>query len=104
MSFYEVVCVRCGRKQDQIHPIRDEHFPCPDCGAKMQVDMSGWTHGPGGVVKDSGWESENGGRGRYIGQMADRQPWGKNDPNAYCRSRCDLKEKAKRRGSSVSEA
>lgn len=41
-----------------------------------------------------GWEQENGGRGRYISQIALKQ----GDRGAYCRSRGEALEKAKRRG------
>jgi hypothetical protein len=43
--------------------------------------------------KDSGWESENGGRGRYIGQLG--KP---NDPKCYHRSVASAKEEARRQG------
>jgi hypothetical protein len=50
---------------------------------------------------DMGWEGENGGRGRYISQLQ-REP-GKEgcDPEAFCRSRNEIEEKAKRRGMKV---
>jgi len=44
--------------------------------------------------KDSGWEYESGGKGRYISQLASKP----GDPNAYCRSREEIREKAKRAG------
>lgn len=40
------------------------------------------------------WSSENNGRGRYIGQLADKV----DDPKAYCKSVDHAMEKAKRRG------
>lgn len=43
--------------------------------------------------RDSGWEAENGGRGRYIGQL------GKiTDPKCYHRSVTSAKEEARRQG------
>ena len=40
------------------------------------------------------WQNENGGKGRYISQMADKP----NDPKAYFRSRSDVEEACRRRG------
>lgn len=45
-------------------------------------------------MPDAGWENENGGRGRYISQIAEKL----DDRGAYCRSRTEALEKAKRRG------
>lgn len=47
-----------------------------------------------GVAMDCDWSGENGGRGRYIGQMADKV----NDPKAYFRSRREVEDTASRRG------
>lgn len=51
-------------------------------------------------MPDMGWEQENDGRGRYITQLAD----GIGDQKAYCRSRTEAMEKAKRAGWTVRDA
>lgn len=52
---------------------------------------------------DMGWESENGGRGRYISQLQSSPGPEGSDRNAYCRSRSEIVEKAKAKGMSVIE-
>jgi len=49
---------------------------------------------------DDNWSHENNGKGRYISQLAKRP----DDPNAYCRSKAEVKETALRRGFSVEAA
>lgn len=46
------------------------------------------------LAPDFFWHRENNGKGRHIGQL-DEKP---NDPDAYCTSRRELIEKAKRKG------
>lgn len=53
---------------------------------------------------DSGWELENGGRGRYISQLQ-REPGPEgSDADAFCRSQSEIIEKAKRRGLTATRA
>jgi hypothetical protein len=55
-----------------------------------------FSHGsmPSVIMRDTSWGSENGGRGRYISQMADKP----NDPKAYYKSQSEVAESCKRRG------
>ena len=48
---------------------------------------------PSGKVAED-WAAENGGKGRYIGQMADKV----NDPNAYFTDKQSLTDAAHKRG------
>jgi putative FmdB family regulatory protein len=99
MPTYQVRCIKCEAEYEQFHRMKEQPDPCKHCGGRV-VNVPVLVSV---IVKDSGWESENGGRGRYIGQMAERQPFGACDPNAYVKSRTDLKEKAKRKGATTSE-
>ena len=53
---------------------------------------------------DSGWEGENGGRGRYISQLQREPGPDGSDPTAFCRSQSEILEKAKRRGLTATRA
>lgn len=102
MPAYDYACA-CGNLAELFHPMAhcDREHPCPCCGRAMSRAVVPVAVKP---PPDSGWEGENDGRGRYIAQLADHQPFGKNDPKAYCRSQSDAIEKGKRKGFTVSRA
>lgn len=93
MPAYDYDCSACGT----FEVIKGMNDPppkkCPRCGSKEIARI----FAPGRIAflppKDSGWEHEGQGRGRYIGQLG-----AVDDPNAYCRSRSEIPEKAKRLG------
>lgn len=69
-------------------------YKCPHCGSGnwgLTPQTGPRIIGP----KDSGWQLENGGRGRYIGGLGKRT-----DDRAYCRSLNEATEKAKKLGKS----
>ena len=99
MPWYIVRCLKCEHQQEVYHRMKDDPEPCSKCGGRV-------VHVPQpvrGIVKDSGWEGENGGRGRYCGQLAERMPLGACDPAAYVKSRTELKAKAHRKGFTTTE-
>jgi predicted RNA-binding Zn-ribbon protein involved in translation (DUF1610 family) len=67
---------------------------CPSCGKAKWRQKPQDQHVRAASV-DSGWEGENQGRGRYIGQL-EQAPSAKKSSFAYCRSMGELREKAKR--------
>jgi hypothetical protein len=71
---------------------------CPDCDARDTMKVI--TTVPFMRVRDSGWEYLSNGRGMYVSQLATSL----DDPNAYCRSRQEAKEKARKRGLRVEDA
>ena len=89
---YDYLCSNCG-DMELHHSI---HLPalkkCPECKAKgfRRVILQA----PLMKMPDAHWEDESGGRGRYIAQLAEKI----GDPNAYCRSRNEIREKAKKAG------
>lgn len=93
---YGYACPKCG-EFDAWHTMKEKLTKCPTC--KRKVDRVFSTGVAFMAAKDSGWESENGGRGRFIAQIANDV----NDPGAYCRSRAEIVEKGKQRGFTVFE-
>lgn len=91
MPTYEYDCRKCG----EFEAFRSMSDPCltkcPHCGGRVQKVI---LTAPGLSMPDMHWEDENDGRGRYITQLASK----KQDPNAYCRSREEIREKAKKAG------
>ncbi len=93
MGCYDYDCAKCGTFE-VIKGMRDPApKKCPTCGGAAINRI--FTPGRIAFIPpvDSGWENENGGRGRYIGQLG-----AADDPSAYCRSRSDIPERAKRAG------
>jgi hypothetical protein len=73
---------------------------CPACGkSNWKLRVVDRPRSAQALVKDSGWESENGGRGRLCNQLGNKK-----QARAYCRSRQDFREKAARRGLKVEDA
>lgn len=82
MPTYEFACDACETLHDLMLFISERDTPqaCPKCGAVMgrQVTV------PNGVIAgEQTHTEENGGKGRYYGQLARRMPFGRPDPNAY---------------------
>lgn len=91
-------CLKCNAKQ--VVPERQDKMsacPCEKCG-----EIGQWSDGPKEQtlrmthVPDAGWESENRGLGHYCPQL--ETDTRKRSKDAFCRSRGELIEKAKRRG------
>lgn len=97
MPRYDYQCNGCKNEFEMVHGMHAEPAPCPHCGSKnikKIVKVAPAIKPP----VDSGWENENGGRGRYISQLQDKPGPEGSDPDAYCRSQGEIIEKAKRRG------
>ena len=92
MPRYDYECAECG-VFEVIKGMRDPAPKrCPKCKGKevsRVFDCSTAFIPP----VDSGWENENGGRGRYIDQLGDP-----GDPGCYARSRHQIPDLAKRKG------
>lgn len=105
MPTYDYECEACHVVSEIIHGMREKLDPresCPACGGHRLVKQVTCCRVK---VPDSGWEYENGGRGRFIGQLAKHSPCGngydEKDPNAYCRSQREAITKAKDQGKKV---
>lgn len=102
MPTYDYECPACGHACEVIHPISecDKKHPCPACQVGMQRVISGSV-----AVKppvDTGWEYENGGRGRECTQFVDnRYKPGDKRATRYFRSQNEMVEAAKRAGYTV---
>lgn len=99
MPTYEHECSEHGLFND-VRPMAEsgKSAPCPKCGAEC---AKVYFTSPALMQVDGGmWHDENNGRGRYIGQLADKP----GDKRAYCHSRSEAMEKAKRRGFEATRA
>jgi len=97
MPLYDYVCKKCGQFE-AYHGMRESLEKCPTCGGRKLerlISLSVNFIPPA----DMFWENENGGKGRFCGQLG-----AKKDANAYCRSRHELIEKAARRGQTFEKA
>lgn len=95
MPIYDYACQRCDAKWEEIHTMAacDEQHPCPMCRSIQTgriITQAVAIKGP----PDSGWEYENGGRGRRISQLA-KDP---NDMSCCFRSQRDAIDAAKAQG------
>lgn len=75
-------CPKCGRDEDIFLHISERDTPqeCPACKNRMERQITvpeAVHHG------EQTHTEENGGKGRYYGQLARRMPFGRPDPNAY---------------------
>lgn len=101
MPTYDAVCNDCDGEFEYVHAMKDSgRVPrCPDCKSrnteKIIVDV------PMMKVRDSGWEHENGGKGRRFSQLAKHAKDESQD--CHFRSVSEAKEAAKRRGFIVSD-
>ena len=80
MPTYEFYCQHCDTIQDVVLSIGDRDKPqrCA-CLTKMVRQVTT----PAFKFHDTTFSSENKGKGRYFGQLAEKQPLGRNDPKAY---------------------
>lgn len=94
MPAYDAICPCCKHAFETLCRIseRDE-IECPRCGSRAERQVSA------PAVRDDpfSWHHENNGRGRYIGQLQ-RTVGSKKDPNAYCKSRQEIVQKAEKLG------
>ena len=82
MPTYEYACHKCEVLHDLMLFIseRDEPQKCPTCSATMERQVTV----PNGVLAgEQTHTEENGGKGRYYGQLARLMPFGRPDPKAY---------------------
>jgi len=101
MPTYEAHCNACGIEFEFIARMadRDKVPACEVCKSKKTV-REFRTAGP--VWMDKDFSSENGGRGRFMSQLAtpskDGQSYDQNDPKAFFRSQKDALNECKKRG------
>lgn len=99
MPLYDRFCNKCEHEWEYVCSMHDDPvLRCPNCDSRDNQKVI--VRAPLMRCRDAGWEYENGGRGRFISQLADKQ----DDPAAYCRSRDEAKEKARRKGMGVEDA
>lgn len=103
MPRYDYECPACLRVAEIAHRMSESpRVRCPACSSVMRKAI--FTAPAVKAAVDSGWESENGGRGRYISQLQ-RVPGPEgSDPTAFARSQSEAIDKAKRRGFTVTKA
>jgi hypothetical protein len=78
-----------------MHGMNEPHpTACPTCKGEIARVFNQRFIPPA----DMFWENENNGRGRFIGSIG-----GHKDPNSYCRSRLEAKEKLMKRGYASSQ-
>lgn len=94
-------CLHCHEKQ----VVPESPTKMASCACKACGQVGEWSEGPKENslrmthVPDAGWESENKGLGRYCPQL-ERDTRGRSK-EAFCRSRYELIEKAKRQGAEI---
>lgn len=90
MPAYDYECERCG-VVEVWHRMSERADACPKCGSKSFTKL---------VVQntnfippwDTTWGLENGGRGHYFPSLGLKPK----DPNAYCRTEGEFREKVAR--------
>lgn len=91
MARYAYECATCGEMEIS-HPMKQDALSrCPVCKSKVFGRII--TTVPRLKIPDSGWENENGGKGRWISQLGKES-----DRESYCRSRGEAVDKAKKQG------
>lgn len=99
MPRYDYECEGGCGIMEIAHPMSELVKRCPLCkSAKFQRVI---LTVPAGKVYGSGWENENGGKGRfidYLGTMGKGQKAFYSTPEAYCRSPQEAIEKGKKKG------
>jgi putative FmdB family regulatory protein len=98
MPNYDTECKSCSHEWEQYHSIKSGHLPCPQCGSN-QVETVITASIRINPPADMRWEFENNGLGRYCPQL--ETDTRKKSASAYCRSRYDLIEKAKKMGAEI---
>jgi len=98
MPAYDTECQKCNHTWEQSHMMRESHAPCPKCKSKnvQTVITADIRINP---PADMFWEYEENGKGRYCPQL--ERDTAKKSDYAYCRSRYELIEKAKRQGAEI---
>lgn len=92
MPEYSYECSDCGYEWDTYRTMADRApGPCPECHSRNTAKIITVPQTIAPV--DSGWESLNNGKGKWIGGLGNHK-----DPSTYCRSMGEATEKAKRRG------
>ena len=83
MPSYPFQCPKCEHAEDLVLAIDDRDTPqkCNDCTHTMVRQMCAPRFNTATGVQTHAYE--NNGKGRYYGQLAERQPFGRNDPKAY---------------------
>jgi putative FmdB family regulatory protein len=94
MPMHDYACTACGVFEAFTFPTEGRLTRCPKCGAKVTTLILQAPRVRGDIAD---WGTENGGKGRYCPQLAEKP----NDPRAFAQSRHDLIDKGKRRGWSV---
>lgn len=95
MPRYDYECKKCG-VMELTHGFHDEIDKCPQCGVRKITKLISLPS----FRMDHDWSAENGGKGRYISQVAERQ----NDPNAYFRSQREALEYVNKHGGTAEKA
>lgn len=94
MPLYDYGCDRCTAEWEESHPMAacSETHPCPMCRSvsTRRIPRTTAIRPP----PDSGWEYENGGRGRRISQLA-KDP---HDMDCCYRTQSEAADAAKARG------
>jgi putative FmdB family regulatory protein len=95
MPLYDYHCPACKANAEAFEAIstRDEH-DCAVCGTRSERQISAC--GFRADVFD--WSSENGRKGRYIGQLQRKTIGKARDGDAYCKNRKEIFEKCKKAG------
>lgn len=103
MPRYDYDCLKCKHEFEQVHGMNAAAAPCPKCGSTniKRVIRTAPAIKP---APDSGWENENGGRGRYISQLQRKPGPEGSDPEAYCRSQKEIFTKARKQGKRAERA
>lgn len=96
MPLYDHQCPHCG-VVEVMHGMNEPAPPrCPNCGAKpfdRVYEIPRFNR-----AADQGWENENNGAGRYMGQMGPMKKNGALNPDTHCRSRAEAIDRFKRLG------
>jgi len=99
MAEYETICLACDHVWDQSHSVHAAHEPCPNCRSEKvsRYFGNGLHTSVSAASLDTGWERENGGRGRYFSQLEQSATCTRSPENCF-RSRNEAIEACKRRG------
>lgn len=91
MPRYDFICPKCG----VFEVLKGMNDPSPKRCKKCKSAVDRVYDRSVALIPpvDSGWENENGGRGRYIAQIGDPD-----DPGCYARARHEIPDLAKRKG------
>lgn len=92
MPAYDFACQRCQTVTEQWHRMSElpDHIDCPACGARAdrQISMPNF---------NAHADQLNRGEPQYCPGLARRMPYGRNDPQAYFKSKRKARDAAKRK-------